>query len=72
MGSGGERGLNDFVLDPDFVNNGHYYVFYNHGSHEPGPGVAVHRERVDDRPVDARWSSTRTMSPPATSITEVR
>ena len=32
VGAGGERGLNDVVLDPDFVNNGHYYVFYNRGS----------------------------------------
>ena len=32
VGSGGERGINDIVLDPDFATNGHYYVFYTPAS----------------------------------------
>ena len=30
--TGGEQGLMDLVLDPDFATNRYYYVFYTHGS----------------------------------------
>ncbi|TGD73950.1 PKD domain-containing protein [Mangrovimicrobium sediminis] len=30
--SGGERGLTSIALDPDFEQNGYFYLFYTHGS----------------------------------------
>ena len=47
----GEQGLMDILPDPNFAQNGHYYVFYTRGCvrlAEPQRRVAIHREREHD------------------------
>ena len=51
--AGGERGLLSLVLDPDYVNNGFYYVYYtraNSGSGTTGDIVIERYERSAGNP----------------------